>query len=464
MFTKLCLSVQALLSAYDNALDSTEANTILMHISLMEKVRVGFVIGMEERLDREIGDLNLARQLILVFASLATKGSDEVEDRVMNYLAALVTAETSAQNTSDVNDIILLVHALGNTGSKLSIAPIFSILDSSVSRADYNTIKLAVIESLTKVTDDPMVLSRLEEIVSDSDDSSDCVATVIETLENGLEYVKKIGLETDEYLTMVRSHPLIYSLIETVASGNDSDLVLAMEHYLSILPGTEDHYNVLYSLTGSLRQRRGTYWAEANSDYDLVQGLSERQSDVSTFVRHSSYINSKRVGIDEANIKIAYGYFAGTNYHCDNAKAYARTRVVGTLLSHTSTFADVKVDIRATTTSASITAYAKVGSNYLLQHSASGTLSNHCFPYNRNLASYTTRLFRLSFSLFVYVAYLTLSVDVDAHFNMGLTTNMCIGRTGLEATGAIATITPTVGVTVTGGVSANLLVSLYIIM
>ena len=111
---------------------------ILTHISLME---TAFVIGMEERLNRPNQDPYISGQLLLVFGSLATKGSEEVENRVMKYLSARVS-DLHAQTEIDLDAIDLLLCALGNTGSKQSIV---FILDSSIDRANIYEKKLVAI-------------------------------------------------------------------------------------------------------------------------------------------------------------------------------------------------------------------------------------------------------------------------------------------------------------------------------
>lgn len=157
--------LQALLTAYDSALDNIEANTILTHISFMERVRIGFVIGMEERLNHPSSDKILSDQFLLVFGSLAMKGTTEVDDRVINYLKGRVSALTIKTDEADLSDVILLLHALGNTGSKSSISLVFSILNASIEHNSYDKIELGVIEALSKVTDDPLVLTKLEQLL-----------------------------------------------------------------------------------------------------------------------------------------------------------------------------------------------------------------------------------------------------------------------------------------------------------
>lgn len=452
------IAFQALLSAYDNAMDDDEANVILTHISLMKTVRIGFVIGMEERLAQPSEDTLLTHQLLLVFSSLATKGSNEVEDRVMNVLS-IRAASLSSQTQPDLSEIDLMLHALGNTGSKLSISLIFSFLD--LDGDDYDQIKLAVIDVLGKVTADPVVLTRLEDFLREDGSSVECAAAVIETLQTGFEYTKTMQRDTVQYSSLIRSHTLLYSLAEAVSFSNNTDLHSMMADYLKKVKADDIILDLIYSESSPLgsRGKRGTDWDYGgNSDYNYVDSLVNRQAHVNTYNRHSAYIDSKTIGINEANVKIAYGYFAGTNTHCDQLKTFGRCIVVGTLLSRTFTLADVKFDIQTTTTSASVIAFVRIGSNTLLDYRYQHSLPDHCKLFTRPIADNRRRLFGLSYDIFVYIGYLTLSVDLYAHFTLDINANVCIGRTGTEVSGGLGAITPTVGITLSGGVTGNLLV------
>ena len=447
------------MNAYDNALDDAEDNVILTHISFMKTVSIEFVIGIEDRLARLSNDEFLNDQLLLVFGSLATKGSEEVERRVLSFLSAKASS-LNAQSMPELKEIKILIHALGNTGSKLSIAPILSFTDKSY---DYDEIKMAVIDALNKVTDDAEVLARLEDFLIE-DSSIECLAAIIETLHTGHGYMKENKQVLAEYVNTIKSHTLLKSLVEAVSLINDTDLHTMLEEYLVKIDAEEEVFDLLYTFTGSLgkRGKRGTSdWDSSfNSDYNYVDSLVNRQTDVNTYPRHTAYIHSpNKIGIDEANIVIAYGYFAGTSTHCDRMKAFGRGVVVGKLFHRTSTLADMKVDVTITSTSASFIAFVKIGSNTLLDTSIQRSLSSHCYPYNRNLAEFRKRLFSWRFSLFVYVGTLSLTIHLDAVFDVDVNTNACIGRTGTEVSGALGAFSPTIGVILTGGVSANILVS-----
>lgn len=456
--------LQVLLNAYDSALDSIEANMILTHISFMETVRIGFIIGLEERLARPADDVILANQLLLAFASLATKGSDEVESRIVNYLKGKVSS-LNHQVGAKLSTVILVLHALGNTGSKLSISPILRFLESPVYNNNTLKIKLAVIEALGKVTDDSLVLTTLEQLL-DEDTSLECIATIIETLDFGVDYAKESSSKQDfqHYIDNITSHPLVYSLAEAVSSSNDTDLHNMMDQYLRKIKADEMTFALIYNENGPLgnRAKRGTSdWdSTSNTYYNDVASLVDRQFHVNHFDQHRAYIDSRRIGIDKAHARISYGYFAGTSSQCGAMKAFGRTKVVGKLLSYEKTIADVRLDVEIDASPYAI-AFAKIGSNTLLDYSTYGNTATHCKLMSRSLAEFRQRLFSWRIPFFIYVGTITLRLDVYAHFNMGINVNFCLGRSTREISGALASLTPTIGITVSGRVTATLAVRVH---
>jgi len=424
-----------------------EANTILVHISYMTTVRIGFIIGMEERLGYPSDDRTLSNQLLLAYGSLAKKGNNEVEERVTNYLNGRVTTLMNSTK-ADLTDIILMLHVLGNTGSKLSIQSIIDILDASVSSAYYDEVKLVAIEAMSKLTDDYVILTKLEQLLL-KDPSTETIVAIIETLENGLEYIQQSNQEVHQYINSITTHSLLYSLAEAVLSANDTTIHTMISHYLKKI--NSDKLQI--------RAKRGTTdWDSSNSDYNLIESLSTRQNDVNTYNQHNAYINTKTIGVDEANIKVAYGYFAGRNNDCSMMKAYGRMKVVGTLLSKSSTLADAKFDMRISNTS-NIVAYAKVGSNSLIDYSSTGYISTHCKEYTKELVKIRVHLLQWEYSIFIYVGYLTLRLDLYVNFNTSMKLKFCLGRTSTEVSGASGSFAPAgVGMTVTGEAHVTLAV------
>ena len=177
--------MQALLGSLASARDETEANNILVHISSLTSANIELILGLEETLKNTTLSKSLQDQLLLVYGSLAMKGNKEVEFQVMDELIGRCMDHHNS-SISFSSTIILL--ALGNTGSKLAVTPIMSFLDDSMENKDVDV--PLVISSLYKVTDNAVVLSKLDEPVRGHNFL--CLMTaVIETLHNGLDFVKE---------------------------------------------------------------------------------------------------------------------------------------------------------------------------------------------------------------------------------------------------------------------------------
>lgn len=170
--------------AFDHAVDELEANTVLIHLSFLESVDTPFIAQLEEHLNGTSSLQSIRDQLLLVYGSLAMKGDREVEYQVLDNLIDKVIAYQHG-NFNISMDIMLM--ALGNTGSKLSIEPILSFLNTS-GYFDINII-VKVIDALSKVTDDELVLSKLDELVREYP-SINIISAVLETLNSGLEITK----------------------------------------------------------------------------------------------------------------------------------------------------------------------------------------------------------------------------------------------------------------------------------
>ncbi len=255
-----------------------------------------------------------------VYGSLAIKSTEEVEMHVINNLRGRVVTFFGSEDVRNLTTIKIFLHALGNTGSKLSIPLIMKILNST-SGEDYNKVKLIPIDAFVKLTESPVVLVELGRIL-EQDSSADTVAAIIETLHDELAYVQQRNRDIEYYIYMMSPHALVYSLTRAVSSINSTDLYAMMEQYLQEIEADGAIFELLYGPVQN-RSKRNTYdWdSSANSDYNYVNTLVNRQSDVNMYSRHTAYITSKTIGIDDANIKLAYGYFAGASTYCNRFKA-----------------------------------------------------------------------------------------------------------------------------------------------
>jgi len=71
--------LKALLGALDRAQEQTVANDILVHIAILDSVNVKLVLGIEDIFRNISLSQSLQNQLLLVYDSLALKGSKEVD-------------------------------------------------------------------------------------------------------------------------------------------------------------------------------------------------------------------------------------------------------------------------------------------------------------------------------------------------------------------------------------------------
>ena len=233
-----------------------------------------------------------------------------------------------------------------------------------------------------------------------------------------------------------------------------------MEHYLVLIKADNELFSMIYYDSGPLagRKRRATtYWASSNSDYNVIDSQSNRQSDASTYPHNAAYLNSHNLGVDLISAKIAYGFFAGAGQHCDKAKAFARGRVDLDIFGYDYNLADAKVvfALRLPRSSSMLTQELQV------RPTSTTTTARRCpIPVVSSHATWPSTDARVSWSYnhFVYVGYLTLTVSAEVFLTLDANFNVCVGRTGTEVTGALAALTPTAGLTLGGGVSGNLLV------
>ena len=453
--------LQALLNALNSTSDSLEANSVLTHISFLDWVSLDLVVGLEDHLLNPSTRFNvsISDQLLLVYGSLATKGSEEVEVRVMRYLN-IVSLSINSQSDPNLSQSILVVHALGNTGSESSLTVILSFLNRSAQHSESKEIKLAVIDALSKLTDKDTVLTVLEEfLVPGTSDSEEYVAAVVETLDHGFEYIESRRQQVDEYITYLTSHTILYSIVRVSASINSTDLHMMVVDYFKKIDSKDLLFEILEresTIPGGRAKRQTSDWdSSSNSDYNCVASLSTRQNDVNTYPHHRAYINSTTIGISEANIKVAGGYFAGIGTHCDKMKAFARGIVKGRVLSWTATLVDIKFKLTASaTTSISIDLYARVGSNFLHRYNN----QTPCKTYSYDISRYRRTLYHFSKVVPIFSIPLTISIALHGQVDINFNTNVCIGRTGKEASGALGTLIFKLGVSIEGSASVNLLV------
>ena len=453
------------MKALDNANSTSKAHTILLYIAFLDSASLDLIINLENRLHEST---LLSSQLLLVYGSLALKGTKEIELRIINYLSALCK-NISNQSDPDLSKSILLVHALGNTGSNSSLALILSFLNYSVKHRESKEMKLAVIDALSKLTDNTNVLNKLEEfLVTEESESEEYFTAVLETLFNGFDYIEASKSQMEAYIGHIQAHSILVSIIRAAASINSTDLHNMMVQYFRKVGAKDLFLELVGSQSAALNvraKRHSSDWdSTLNSDYNIVAPLASRRSDIYSFSRHNAYITSKRIGVSDAHIKVASGYFVGINENCDRMKSFARNIIKGTVLSRHTTVGDIRFEQTTELTSTTNTfasLYIRIGSNVLFDSEIqfNEELSSHCKNESRHLFLLRVRLVSFSYRMFIYVGFLDFSIGLYGKATLNFNINVCNGRIETEISGHLGALTPSVTVSIDGSVTASLVVS-----
>ena len=455
----LTFPIKVLLDALNAYTVSEEEKTLLINeIAMMKNPHLDFVRALKEYLYTTTDDMDIAEPLLLAFGALASRAPFEVEEFVVSSLMELGAKAKANEGTVNLTRIIPLILSMGNTGSKLVADSLLSYLDST-----NKDIQIITLQALRKFTFNQQVLDRLEQLLAEQNDE-DILAAVIEVLVLGLEYSTNFDTEhSDAHNDFLSHHPILTTLVMATLETNNTKFYALVQTFLKDLSGEQansllDHF--FHSLS-----KRGTDWDANDSVYNLVASFSDRRSDVNRHQKHRAYIWGKRFGINEANLEVAAGGFGGISNDCNYIKAYGRAVAKGNVLSRSSTFADVLVDLRKTPTTIYGHVYVYLAGNTLADYSRNYQLSSRrCYNYARQLAERRYRILRFSFSVFVYVGTIRFYVEMHATLSVGFDAQVCGQTAYTELVTATAGLTPRIGATVGGGVTVNLLVSKHMLL
>ena len=379
--------------------------------------------------------------LLLAFGVLASTAQDDVEMVITDFLLQQLTSV----DDNDTSNLIHLVLAMGNTGSKYVVDTILTYLHHSS-----KDVRAASIGALLKFTHLEEVQDSLEAVLELYPDE-ETVAIVTQTLIKGQIYSEMMEIE----LEVKSSHSILHTLIAAVLNTNDTELMKQVSIYVRKVGG-EQASMLLEQLHARLR--RGTDWDEDNSDYDCVASQSRRASDVSSYPRHRAYIYGKRIGNDDINMKIGAGAFIGISNDCNNMKGFARACARANVFDESRDLAEIEFKVQKSAATISGRAYTQYGGNTLLnyQHSVS---ASYCFTYDRNLYGYRRRLFRFSYSIWVYAGDIEASISLYLSLNITFDAEMCASANLNELLTATTGIVAQVSLTLEGSASYTFIVS-----
>ena len=311
-------------------------------------------------------------------------------------------------------------------------------------------LQIASLSALVKFTHLKRVLDNLRELLQSGIDE-EVLNRVTRTLIQGHVHAQLMDIDT----STISSHPILRSLVFAVLNTNDTDLVRRVSMYLRRVGG-ELATNLLDELY--FRFRRGTDWDASNSDYDCVASQSSRAADVKTYSKHRAYIYGKTFGNSEINLNIGAGVFLGISNDCNDMKGFARACATAQVFDYTRDLAEIEFSVIKSGSSIRGKAYAQIAGNTLINYDASVN-AQKCFTYEKTLNQKSTRLFKLSYSIFIYVGSVDASISVYLSLENNFDAEMCASANVNELLSATTGIIPKLSVTIEGTASATLLVS-----
>ena len=390
--------------------------------------------------------------LLLAFGALASNAQPKVQHRVAVFLISLQNT-LEPTNGTDTSALIQVILAMGNTGSLYVVNDILNWIECPIVE-----VQLASIRALLKFTHLDSVIDRLTDIL-DTGLNEETIILVTHTLLKGHRYAEDLDIE----ISQETYHSVIQHLSAAVSRYDNTDLIVLVATYVQETVGALNS-NVTDGFQVRYRKATSDWDSSSSSNYNLVASLSSRQSDVNNYTRHTAYLYGKTFGISKANLKVAAGLFFGLTEDCEDMKGRANFYAEGNVLSRKKTLADIDVSLEKSGTVLQGRMYAEIGDNNLLNYPL-GPLStyNQCLSYSTPLSRSQYRLFGFTYSIFVYVGTVDVSIHLYLGFRVDFDCQVCASALAndsydLATASGGAGIVPQTNFTIAGSASVTLLV------
>ena len=397
--------------------------------------------------------------LLLVLGALARKNDLQIQTKVVNEL--LTRLDTAKSNGNSSEDIVAINYALGNTGSQLAINVLLSSLDY-----DNLDIKISVIRGLNVYLDQPVVQQALISVLATT--SEDKILDEVLTVLNNAFYNKVLKNPNKDMLNAVvnsvvrlENRNLYASLLQYLSLvGRDEavrniDTIMQQYHYGDI------KYDNVSSAAGISRIKRNLKWdSTADSDYNLVASYYDRRNDIINYPKQKSYLLTINSGVSKLNLQVSSGTFTGYEHTSSIKRLKAFNKLAAKVYILGRTFEVLNFEYSDVTSNDRLDhkVYMRSGSTTRVNTYQRYHLRSSCLSYKKALwPEISDSVFRLNFPFFVYIA--TINIYICGTVSSRGDAGICICPMELKA---CAHIKPSASLRVTGGVSANLLVSYYL--
>ena len=435
--------LQALIESFKVAVNDTETNALAVAIALVSKPNDWFIKEIEREITRR-GD-SMSR-LHLAYGALVSSAGSHMEVRMVSFLTDQLQ---NAENDED--SLIHLLHALGNSQSKLVVEHIVPFFDSR-----NEDVKITVITALRFFTDLSFIQNAIVHVLI-SNPSEAITIAVIESLSDGYKYHGNTEIHPD----------VVESLMNVTLAFGNKDLDDELANYF-LLVGSEQTLGLLQTLKqNSFKQKRAssTSWDSSNSDFNAIASHSSRRSDVSNYPFHRSYLWSEKLGRTSGDYQVylqaAAGVFAGINLNLQFkvfGKAVLRAHALG--YSHDAATLEFLYEKDARNIRKKF--YGRIAGHVLGDNSENIPIFDCDFlcsatssPSSIPLASSRYRVFYYTFPIFIYVG--TLDFGISFYLELSGNLEYSLEMYGIGVRGSVACV-PTAGASVEGSVSLTLLV------
>ncbi|CAI8009366.1 hypothetical protein GBAR_LOCUS6308 [Geodia barretti] len=415
-------------------LSDMERNSLILAVASLPDPSSGLI----QTLEHMIAQNEETTTLLLAYGALVANVAPDREREMVKFIT-----DRLPRDPTDIEVLIHVLHALGNTQSMLAVEHIIHY-----SQHEDEAVGLAAVTALRLFTSEPSVQQQFIYTLGNYTHSVALVSAIIDALRDGFEQNRQMTFNED----------LIHLLTNITLDLGNSALENELVDFLKLV-GTRETLalaDMINTSSGLSRQKRlsSTDWSSTDSNFNAVCPLSERVQDESDFPNHRAYLWWKRIGRTSSSypfyVQATAGAFAGYSSNCD-FKVKAKALIRGCVLSREGEIVNILGSYVSLNGQMNGKLYVKFGSNVVLDINQNVVTS---FTRTYNLPTYRRTLFTFSYTFTVWIIPLTLSVDVQ----IGLRGTMQVSGNLNAALQARAEIAPTAYASVTASVSVSLLI------
>ena len=354
---------------------------------------------------------------------------------------------------NDTASTVHLLHALGNTGSKLSVNLFLDYLMHS----DSSEIQLASVGAMRKLTAHKTVQDVLITIL-ESHPPEHLIEAIAKTLITGQEHSQVMGMHISENTHLLNA--LVASALEF---SNNTHLHQLVHSYLQIVNTAESRRLQASFGQSALKRtkRQSSQWDQSSSLYNCVSSHSSRQRDVSTYLVNRAYLWGRTLGPSDINIQVVAGIFGGVeSADIDNVKVFGKAVAKGNLFGRSATIAEASAEALFQNNTLRIKLYVEIIGNVLLDRD-NPNFSSCCLRETIPLHSSQYRIIGFTRSVYIYVTSIDFFAELNAYLDVDLHGEVCVSGASADVYNPFhgrISLVPTVRVVPSGGASITFLV------